>query len=123
MSALIFSSFRRIVVHCAWASSVARPSPILALRVGLLHPHRQQRLTPEFFVVVQVLIPQGQSVHALRHQFRDRVLDPRRLAMVAERGRKLSDDPGALLHLPQQQTPGVAGDRSAIKPTSDFALP
>jgi len=35
---------------------------------------------------------------------------------------RLRDDPGPLLHLPQQQPVRVRGDRPALKLASDFAL-
>ena len=41
--------------------------------------------------------------------------------MVPKAGRELGDDPRALLHLTQQQTAGVRGDRPAIKLTPHFA--
>jgi hypothetical protein len=49
-------------------------------------------------VIVQVFVTQGQTIDPLRHQLRDPVLDPRRVAMVAKADGKLRQDAGALLH-------------------------
>ena len=77
---------------------------------------------PQLVVIVQVLVAQRQPIDTLRHQLLDRVLDPHRIAMVTKTGGKLRDDPGALLHLAQQQTARIAGDYAPVKPTPHFAL-
>mgnify|MGYP001581913699 CR=1 FL=1 len=49
------------------------------------------------------------------------VLDQVRVPMVGEASRELPQDAGPPLHLPQQQSAGVRGDRPPVKPGHHFA--
>ncbi len=57
----------------------------------------------------------------LTHQLRDAVLDPLGSAGVAKAARKLAQDAGLLLGALQQQGPGLAGNRAAVK--TGYRLP
>ncbi len=75
----------------------------------------------QLVVIIQVFIPQRQSVHPLRHQLLDPVLDSLRVPMVRETSRKLGEDSRPLLHLAQQQSSRIAGDGSPVKPAPHLA--
>jgi hypothetical protein len=45
-----------------------------------------------------------------------------RIPIVAEAAGELADDVRPLFHLPQQQTPSIAGDGSAVELPADFSL-
>jgi hypothetical protein len=81
---------------------IAGARPALSARICLLRQHSQQRIAPQLLVIVQILIPQRQPVHALGHQLLHPVLNALRLPMIAETARKLLDDSRPLLHLAQQ---------------------
>jgi hypothetical protein len=72
-------------------------------------------------VVVQILVAQAQGEDALLEQLLDRELDPFRVAKVLEAGGEPVDDPGLRFHLPQQQRPGIRGDRPTVKSGGDFS--
>jgi len=103
-------------------ASIPLSRPALSRRIGLLGQDRQQRIFPQLVVIVQIFIAQRQRKHPLRHKFLHRVLDPLRIAMVGKAGGQPLHDLHPLLHLPQQQSTGVAGDRATVKPTLYFAL-
>ena len=87
----------------------------------LFQQHSQQRIVAQLLVIVQILLTQGQTIDALRHQLLHGVFDPVRIAIIGEAGGKLAQDPDALLDLPQQQTTAVTGDRSAVELRPDLA--
>src|SRR6266699_7025334 len=49
------------------------------------------------------------------------MFDQIEIPIIGEAGRKLPEDPHALLDLPQQQTTTIAGDRSTVELRADLA--
>ena len=95
---------------------VLLPPPVLALHVPLAGQQRQQGILPQLIVVVEILVAQGDAVHALPHQLADAVFHQVRSPVIAKTGGELAQDAGALFHRAQQQRPGFRGDLSAIEP-------
>ena len=75
----------------------------------------QNMIRAQLIVIIGVFVAQGQTIDPLRHQFLHRVFDPLRIAAVAKAGCELAEDPGALLHLPQQHSTAVTGDGSPVE--------
>ena len=69
---------------------------------------------PQIVVVVQVFVPQRQSVDTLGEQFLHGMLDPVRIAVICETSRELTNDPGEPLRLPQQKPAAVRGDATTV---------
>jgi hypothetical protein len=72
-------------------------------------------------VIVQIFIPQGQTIHSLGYQLLHRMFDSIGTPIIGEAGGKLAENPDALLDLPQEQATSVTGDRSAVKLRPDLA--
>lgn len=70
---------------------------MFSLYIGLARQHRQQRILPQLIVVVEIFVAQREAVDSLPDQLAHGVLDQRRLPVIAETGRKLAQDAGALL--------------------------
>ena len=51
-------------------SPIAFSSALPSEWIGLAHQGREQRITPELFVIVEVLVAQGDTVNALRDHAR-----------------------------------------------------
>ena len=66
-------------------------------------------------MIVEVLIAQPQSEHALPYQRLDLVLDQLLAARVAEAGRKPIDETDRPVGLAKQQRAGVRSDASAVE--------
>jgi len=99
---------------------VTGTGPIFTGRIALAHQHGQQGILTELVVIVEVFVAQAQSIHPLGDQFLDGMLDPLRIAVIGETRRELADDAADPLRLPEQQGPGVGGDRPAVKAGHDF---
>jgi hypothetical protein len=84
--------------------------------IGRFGEHRDQGIMTQRVVIVQILVPQRESVHALPHERLDRMRDARRIAMVREAGGKPCQEAGRAVGLPEQQRAAVRGQRAAIKP-------
>ena len=95
--------------------AISRPLARGAHRIALLGQHRQQRIAPQFVVVVQILVAERHAVHPLRDQLAHRVLDVLRPPMVREACREPLHDPRAPFHLPQQQPAPVTGERAPVE--------
>jgi hypothetical protein len=67
-------------------------------------------------MVVQIFIPQGQSLDSLGHQFLHAVLDLVRPAVIGEARRQACSQTQPPIDLAQQQAAGVAGDGAAVEP-------
>jgi len=93
-------------------------SGVLVRSVG---EHRQQRIVAQIIVVVEILVPERQSIHALREQLAHRVLHPVCGAMVLKARRELLHNACATVYLTQQHCAAVGSDRTAIKTPHDFA--
>ena len=89
---------------------------MFALYVPLAGQQRQQGILPQLIVVVQILVAQSDTVHALPHQLADAVFHQVRSPVIAKTGGELAQDSGALFHRAQQQRSGFRGDLSAIEP-------
>ncbi len=100
---------------CAGLAQVPLHEAVLAGGILLARQYALQHVAAKRVVVVQVLVAQGQPVDPLRQKLLDRVLDQGRVPMVPEAFRKLPDHPEALLHIPQQQPPGILVSRPPLK--------
>src|SRR5258708_34145824 len=87
----------------------------------LSRQRRQQRIFPQLFVIVQIFISQSQPIDSLGDQLLHWMFDQIGVPIIGEAGRKLPEDPNALLDLPQQQTTTIAGDRSTVELRADLA--
>jgi hypothetical protein len=70
-------------------------------------------------MVVEVLVPQRERKHPLRHQRVHRMLDQGRLPVVREARGKPPHDPSLRLHLPQQHPTPIRAQPTAVKPRLD----
>ena len=85
------------------------------LRLQLARQHREGRVLAQLVVVVEVLVAQRQAEDALPDQRLHFMLDVARVAPVAEARREPPHQRQALVHLSQQQRPGVRRDLAARK--------
>jgi hypothetical protein len=88
---------------------------ILAPGGELAGQGRQHRIVAQLIVVDQILIPERDAEHALRHHRRDAVLDLGLGATVDETRRKAPDQADRPIGRTQQQRPRVRGDLAAVK--------
>jgi hypothetical protein len=115
-----FQSIQRALAGQRLAA-IALTQTILPCGVLLADQRRQEGIMPKIIVVKQVLIPQGQGVYPLSHEFFDRVLDKLRIAMIGEATGELPKDPGSKFDFSQQDSAAIRTDRPAVKPTHNFA--
>ena len=94
---------------------IPRPSPLQTGRVRLARRQRQQRIRPQPVVVVQILVPQRQPVHPLRHQLLHAVFDPPALAPVCETRRDPARQIQPKVRLPQQKGSAVARQMPGVE--------
>ena len=73
-------------------------------------------------MIVQILVPQTESVDALPQQLLHRVFDQPRIPMIPETLSQSGDQTRPPLDLSQQQYPCIGGDLSAVEPRLHFAL-
>ena len=86
-----------------------------SLRLQLAGQHGQNRIMPQFIMVVQILIAEGNAHDALHHHGLDLVLDQLGCPGVGKAGGKAFRQPDRPVRLAQQQGPGVRGDRAAVE--------
>jgi len=94
------------------------PHPLAgrAGHIALAGRHRQQRVVPQYVMVVEILVAAGQRQDPLRHELFHRVLDQLGSAVVREAVREAPQQPRPLRHLPQQQDARVRGDPAPVEP-------
>ncbi len=102
------------------APPVPLPGPPRAGGIGLAHQQRQQAVGAQRVVVVEVLVAQGDPVHPLRDQLRDRMLDLPGMAMIGEATRDPLHQPQPTVHLAQQDAAPVRGESAPIETTDDL---
>ncbi|HEV7222464.1 MAG TPA: hypothetical protein VGN42_07170 [Pirellulales bacterium] len=73
----------------------------MAGRVSASHEYGQQRIAPQFVVIVDVFIAQAEAVDALRQQFFGREFDQFGIAMISKAGGESTDDARPLFDFPQ----------------------
>ena len=88
---------------------------VVAMRLQLAGQHGQGRVLAKFVVVVEVFISQRQTEDALAQQGLQPVFDKTRIAPIGEAGGEPPDQAQAVIELPEQQGPGVGGDRAAVE--------
>ena len=81
--------------------------------VGLAGRGGQQGIAAQRRVVVEILVAQGDGLHALRQKFGQRVLDVARVALVAETRRQSRGQPQPLIERAQEKRAAVAAERAA----------
>ena len=72
-------------------------------QIGFFARHRQQRIMAQPGVIVEILIPQRQTIEPLGQQLGHRMIDPARVPLAVEAVRQQAGNPQRLIHLPQQQ--------------------
>src|SRR3954463_3791543 len=75
----------------------------------------KQRVCPQLLVIIDVFITERQTIDPLCQHLPDGMLDPMLLPPIEKTGGEPRQQVQALFSLPQQQTPGIGGDRPAIK--------
>jgi hypothetical protein len=85
--------------------------------------HGEERIVAQRLVVVQIFVAQRQAVDALPHKRRDRMTDPRRIAIIAEACGELLQDACRALHFAQQHRAAVRGQRPPVEPRHHLAPP
>jgi hypothetical protein len=88
---------------------------VRAPRRQLASEHGQHRVVAELVVVDQVLVAERDAEHPLADQGRRLVLDALRRPRVAEAGSEATDQADRPVRGPEQQRPGVGGDRPAVE--------
>jgi hypothetical protein len=88
---------------------------ILAPGGELAGKGREHRVVPELVMVDQVLVPERDAEHALRHHRLDRVLDLRLGTVVTETRREPRRQADRPIGRPEQQRPGIRGDLAAVE--------
>ena len=73
-------------------------------------------------MIVQILVPQTESVDALPQQLFHRVFDQPRIPMIPETLSQSGAQTRPPLDLSQQQHPCIGGDLSTVEPRLHFAL-
>lgn len=56
-------------------AAILRPPAAFAFHIVFAQRHGQHRVAPQFVVVIEILVAQGQAEDALRHQIQQRMLD------------------------------------------------
>jgi len=78
-----------------------RAAAILAEGIGLVAGGREQRIAPEFRVIVEVFIAQAHRVDALGQQLHHRVIDQALIAPVVEAAGERAGEPQTGIDLAQ----------------------
>jgi hypothetical protein len=84
-------------------------------RLQLAGEHGQHRIVPQLVVVDQILVAERDAEDALADQRGDRVLDPLRVAGIAEAGGEAPDQADRPIGGAEQQRAGIGGDRPAVE--------
>jgi hypothetical protein len=92
-----------------------------SLRLQLAGQHGQNRIMPQFIVVVQILVAKGNADDALHHHGLDVVLNQPRCPGVGKAGGKALGQPDRPVGLAQQQGTGIRGDRAAVETGNHLA--
>ena len=90
-------------------------STILPPRRELASQHRHHRVMAQLVMVVQVLVAECQTEHALADERAHLMLDQMRRTAILEAGRKPLDQADRSIRGTQQQPAGIRCDRSPIK--------
>jgi len=88
---------------------------IPAIGVTLAQRQRQQRIVRQIIMIIEILIPQRQTIPPLPHQLQHRVLDQVPVPMIRETRRKPLGQIQPKVHLPQQQRTSVRTDMPPFK--------
>ena len=91
--------------------------------IPLAHRQGQQCVITQLPMVVEILIAKRDPIEPLRYQFLHAVFNARRIAVIHKARRHPRRHPGALVHLPQKDTPGVRTDATAVKSAGYLATP
>ena len=83
-------------------TAIPTAPPPAAVGLALAHHSRQQRITGQLVMVVEVFVAQSQREDTLADQVLDGVFDQVAVAMVHETPRRPSEHSGGLLDLVQQ---------------------
>ena len=94
-------------------AAIGGVDPLLSQGIGLVAGGGQQRVQPQPLVIINVFVTQGQSVNALRQHLLDGMLDPDLVAPIVKALRQSLGQPKIGVHLAQEQSPGVGGERAS----------
>jgi hypothetical protein len=88
----------------------ARPAP-----TELANQHPKDRVVPQRLVIVEILVPERDPEHPLRHQRAHRVLDRPRITVIHKALGQAVNQPDRFIRALQQQRPGIRAHPSAIE--------
>lgn len=89
-------------------------------RIVMSASDRQQRIVPQFVMVVEVFVAEGDAEHPLGEQMFEAVFDQVGIAEVVEAFGQGLDAPEPLVDLAEQQCPAIGGDGFAGELGNDF---
>ena len=89
--------------------------PILASQIVHAYGQSQSGIVPELVMVINILIPQGDPDHSLPQQSWNRMLDPRRIAVVRKTVGQAAGEVPDLIGFLEQDRSGIGGNDAAIK--------
>ena len=115
------AAFAAAIAIAGQAGWLAGLFAVLAFGIALPGQYGQQGIGPQLIMIIEIFIAECQGVHPLGHQFRYTVLNTVRGPVIPKATSESFDDPSAALHLPQEQTPAVRTDLSAVKACDDFS--
>jgi hypothetical protein len=99
-----------------------RVETLHAQGIALIARRRQQRVTAQLFVIIEVFIPQGQAVDALGQQLRHRVIDKPLIALVTKAASQRARQTQAGIELAQEQCSPITGEPAGREIDLHFAL-
>ena len=90
-------------------------------RLAPLHRRLPRQIMAQRVVIVEILVPQGQTVDALPQQIGQGMGDQRRIAPIPQHLRHGPGQSHPAVRLPQEHHPAIAGDIAARETPLDFA--
>ena len=101
-------------------ASIQFQAPELPRQMVPITQQRQETISTQLIVVVEMLAAQAQRPDSLLDHRLARVFDPIRVAMVGEALAQTTLNPGPMLRFTEEDANGVGGDFAALEPTDDI---